>query len=438
MTRAGEMAGRVRGRPWFGRLPGGIVWCLPTIYGVYVALQNLPPGNAGLLPDAQGYLQLAANFDFSIWLGNFREPVWPTLNAIPVAILGPRPTLLRLDSLLVFAALVLATQSMARDLVGRWWAIGAGVVLAASDWMIVTSLQGLREQLAALLVVLVVVATMRLRVDARRPVVLAVLVAIAAMTRWDTLILTLPVVAVALFRDRTSVKRLLPAVVAFAVIVGPFLVGNAVRFGDPLYHSNEAAVFFRNLEFQGKPGYITKAEFARNSVAGPHETWAHYLLARHSTSWLVDHTYQGTVNTGLFNWTFTVFGPLTQPPKLQLPTLSIFGAIPAFVPWLLLLATVAGAVLLLRTPGWPVGLVALVSLVWHAPIQHLMDARIAQPGVPFMVVAAAFALRRLAGRVTLRTAGAVAPTEARAERPANGLLGRPADEPEAARAGGAS
>jgi hypothetical protein len=376
--------------------PSALLWWAPPLYALAVAVYRLPPETESLLPDAQQYLALAADLDLARWVdGDTREPLWPLLNALPIEIFGESPTVLRLSSAVMFACLVLATQYLAREAVGRALAIAVGAVLAASEWLLLQAVSGLREETAALGAVLVCLLAIRLRPGWRGPVLLGALAGLTAMMRWDTVILTLPVIAGAFLQRRVPWARVAMSAAAFALIVVPFCVGNERKFDDPLYHSNIHAEFFRNLEFGGRPGLPTKAEIARDAFAGPPESWPHYLFARHSLGWVADHTVKGTGNTALANWAFTVLGPAQAPPTLTVPTTSLIAQETTFVPWLLAFATGAGWIVLLTRRTWPIAAMLLLALLQHAPIQHLMDPRLGLAAVPFMTISVAALLRYL-------------------------------------------
>src|SRR5260370_36248432 len=91
------------------------------------------------------------------------------------------------------------------------------------------------------------------------------------------MVVMLPVLGLALVRDRPSPLTwgLGPALVA--VLVGPLLIANYVEYGDPLYHSNSHARFFRNIEFPGQPGFD-----------GPPITWTQHVVGLHSKTTLVE------------------------------------------------------------------------------------------------------------------------------------------------------
>jgi hypothetical protein len=373
-----------------------VLWWIPPLYALVLGISKLPPDSDPLLPDAQGYLQRAADFDPGKWFGgDFREPLWPLANSVPIHIFGADPTVLRMSSVVMFTCLVLCTQYLAAEALGRRFAIAVGVILASSEWLALQSVTGLREETAALGAVLVCVVAIRLRPGWAGPLLLGVLAGLAAMIRWDTLILTLPILVGAFVQHRVPARRVAASAGALFAIVVPYCVGNARTYGDPFYQSNIHAVFFRNLEFAGQPGFPTKAELQVNAFAGPRDSWPHYLFRLHSTRWVAKHTVTGSINTALADWTLTALGPTQPAPPLALPTESMLARSETLLPWLLVFATAAGLVVLVTRRTWPIAAMLLLALLQHAPIQHLMDPRLGIGAVPFLVIAVVATLRLL-------------------------------------------
>jgi hypothetical protein len=389
-NRVANFGSALRARPHL------ILWWLPSIYALVIGFRRLPPDSEPLWPDASGYFARAAEFDPSLWLGDVREPVWPTLNAIPLEIFGNDPTVLRASGVIVLAGLILATQYLTRHVLGFWFGLAAGAALVIGDWLIYQAVQGMREELAALLTVVVAYVLMRLKPGWRSSLGLGLLIGIAAMTRWDTLILTLPITAVAFYVHRVRIVHALACLAVATAIILPFCIGNAIKYDDPLYHSNIRAVWFRNLEFAGQDGLPSREELSVDAYSGPKETWSEYLVGRHDLPWLVKYTVRGTVNTALSGWALMTGA---QDLGVRFATGSFSEIVQSLIPWLLLTATAAGCWRLLRRGAWIVPLSVALALLQHAPIQHLMDQRLGLGAIPFMVVAAMAAFQALLTRL---------------------------------------
>jgi hypothetical protein len=388
-----------------------LIWSLPPLYALVAGLHELHLWRSQpLWPDANGYFIQATDFHPSIWLGGLREPLWQTLNAAPMAILGHHPTVLRVSGIFAFCALVIATQYLTREILGTAAAIVVGFVLASSEWLQFQAVQGMREEFAATIVVLIAYVAMRLRPGWRGAVLIGALAGAGAMVRWDVTVVALPAIAFAFALRRTSLRAVAASALVFGALVLPFCIGNAHKHGDPLYQSNIHAVFFRNLELAGTPGLPSRAEVRLNAYAGPRETWPHYLLVRHRPRWLAEHTAKGTVNTALADSALTVFGPGASVPQVTVPTLSLLGAPVTTISWLLMFGTFAGIWLLARRGAWPVAIIASLALLQHAPIQHLMDPRLGLAVVPFAAIAVATCVVELWARLV--TAIAVRQTQA--------------------------
>jgi hypothetical protein len=390
-------------------------WWVPPLYALWLSLTKLPGGDEKLVADASTYYSRAIHFAPERWWeGDVREPLFPLANSVILEVFGESPTTFRVTTVVVFVALVVATQYLAREFFGTWGAIAVGATLALSEWLALQAVSGLREEAATLGLVLVALAVIRMKPGWRYPVLLALLVAASAMIRWDTLIVSLPVVAWAYLRHRVPLRQVAASVAVFGVIVAPFLAGNADQFDDPMMHSNIHSIFFRNVEFQGKPGYVSREEFAENAFAGPEETWFSYLFEDHDVGWVAEHTFEGTFNTALTNWGRGVVGPTQTVPRFALPTTSMVQTSAFYIPWVMLFVMIAGAVLILRRRhGWVITAMLFLALVQHAPIQHIMDPRLSLSAYPFMVIAAGVALSALWSRFLAAAGRAAAPAQAR-------------------------
>jgi len=394
-----------RGAALFAARRDAVIWFLPAVYALWVGQRRKTAEPLG--PDANGYFELSAGFDAGTWFHGVREPLWPAMNAIPMLVFGENPDILRYMGLLTFAGLVLAAQYLTREMLGRWVAVAVGFVLASSDWLAAQSTLGLREVLAALMALVVCLAAIRLRPGWQGPLLLGLLVGAAALIRWDTLIMTLPVVALTFYLRRVGWRQVAAATGVLVVLVVPFCIGNAVVYGDPVYHSNIHAVFFRNIEFVGQSGYPTKQDLVeRGSYTGGSETWPHYIFARHSLGWVADHTTRGSARTILQNGSLLLFNGTAESPAVQTPTLTLLGSNATLLPWLLALLSLAGALVLLVRGAWPVSVMFVLAVLQHAPIAHLMDPRLGLTAAPFMVIAVAACVVALWSRLL----GAVAAT----------------------------
>jgi hypothetical protein len=77
------------------------------------------------------------------------------------------------------------------------------------------------------------------------------------------------------------------------VVVSPVLIHNRVLYGDFMYSVNIHALFYRNIEFVGKPGFPTKEEVADNAFCGPELTMFDYIFRLHSPAQVVRRSILG-------------------------------------------------------------------------------------------------------------------------------------------------
>lgn len=370
-----------------------------------------------LQPDAANYLQLADTFGWERLWGGVREPVWPLLLAGPIAIAGPEPMLLRSLGLLFFPLLVVAFQRLATAVVAPVWAAFGAVLVAISPWLRVQALEGLREIPAAAGLLLLVAALVRRQgsYGFRDGLLLGAGAALLALLRWDTILVSVPLLLVSAVARRASARDTAAALATLAVLTAPLTLGNLQRYGDPMYHSNIHAVFFRNIEFGGRPGHPTTEELAKDGYAGPPTSWAAYLFKDRPLGDLKNKTLEGGPIGVLEISKVAATGRARHDHyALQLPP-----ARDDLLPWGFLLSTALGIVLLLLRRQWHLALFAPLVVFQLAPVQHIMDARLGISVYPVGVLCVLVVLDSLTGHLSfLRTPG----TASAAGRQGSGAL----------------
>jgi len=359
---------------------------LPSAYAALLGIAEwLFHRSDPLQPDAQAFLAWADSFGPLSLVGGTREPVWVALMALPVRLVGPSPDVPRLLGVSGFVLMVGSFQLVAERLYGRNRAAIAAAILATSPWLTFQAAEGLREETSAALLLLFGIGVVSVGKDTKRIAGLAFFVGLIAMLRWDTLLITLPVSAVALAVHRVQIRYWVMSVAVVAVVVSLLVIGNWVRYGDPMYHSNIHARFFRNVEFQDKPGFLTSQEVAANNFAGPSVTWAGYLFGLHTPAQLAKRTVVGTVRIVGGEAYYSLFYPEKPFEPHQIGEFLLILAKVTLVALLVLLGVVGG-LFLLPGPTWPLGVILLLSIVEFTPIGDMCDLRLAITTIPFTLL----------------------------------------------------
>jgi hypothetical protein len=391
---------------------------LPGAYALATGLHRFSQVHGARLdPDAITYLRLAAHMTPATVLTGQKEPLWPALLAIPVSVVGAHPGVIRLLGVAGFLLLVVAFQRLVALLYGRAWGIMAALLFAASPWLIYQAARGLREEASAGLVLLFAAGVIK-GTHGRRLMLLAAGAAVIALLRWDSTLLTLPTLAVATIISRPGVRRAALSAAIFAMVVAPLLIMQKLTYGEPLYFANgRAAGFFRNQEFQGRPGFPTVAQVSRDAYTGERISWFEYFFHLHTPQETAGRALAGLVSLPLSVTRCAVAFPrrgwFTAP---EWPTLALARDLPTLLTWLIVVSGFAGAVLLVRRRGtWPLPLMLAMSILMFAPIAKLIDPRLLMPALPFLVIGAIEAVH--AGRRwrTHRRAGTGVPAEGTAQ-----------------------
>jgi hypothetical protein len=320
-----------------------------------------------------------------------REPLWTGILYPAVQLLGAHFLIARLLGLVGFVVLVVSFQAIGTQLFGRLPGVVAAVFLAASPWLIWESGRGLREEMAAGAVLVFALGVVR----GWPAPVLAAGAAVLALLRWDSLLLTLPVLALLLFRNRPGIRQYAVVGLILVTILSPLLILNWIRHHDPLYHSNYHAVFYRNQEFAGRPGFPGKAEVASDSYAGTPTTWSAYIFRQHTPGELAMRYASGSELIPVWVMTSACFYPIAK-PKISGQFVSIEDTPRTVLPLLPVAAGLIGAVLLSRR-AWPIPVMLVISVLEYAPLAQLgvLEVRLVLIVLPLLALGCMESVRRL-------------------------------------------
>jgi 4-amino-4-deoxy-L-arabinose transferase-like glycosyltransferase len=256
MTSATTTTSRLQDR-WFGRSVGAAAICG---FAIRVA-SAVTPAKIGPLTDSN-YYHVQANLlakghgfaDPFLWAFSGRivptaahPPLFPLFLSL-VSRFGATSVLAhRITAGAVGVLTIVVVALLARELAGAAAGISAAAIAAIYPnlWGMESSLMS--ESLAAALVAFALFLAIRLAKEpsARRAILLAVVIALASVTRPETILL-LPVLAlpVILTRRALSVRRrsalVIAAVMASGLVVAPWLVRNLTGFSRPVLFSTNA------------------------------------------------------------------------------------------------------------------------------------------------------------------------------------------------------
>lgn len=393
-------AGRPRSRSClYAILPGLIALVLGSI-------EAIAERDRALDPDVLEFQALAQQMTPDTVFGGVREPIWPVLFVLPVHLLGDHSALaLRLIGVLGFVFLIVAFQLVARQMFGQAWAVTGALVLALTPWLVFQAARGLREETSAGVLLVLCLGLLRPKISGPRFVLLFALVGISGLLRWDTLVLSIPALGVALLIHRPHPLAWIAGPAVLALIVLPLLLANYAEHGDPMYHSNIHASFYRNVEFHDRPGFVTSAQMAQDAFAGPATTWTHYVFGLHSPTELLRRAAVATFSIP-FDLTTDALFLTTRRYPVEVPRLvsdarTIFSDSVPLVVWPL---WAAGGLLLLRTRAWPVPFILGEILIVYSPIASVVDPRLVLPAMPLMLLCAMKAVQPETWTPALRTA----------------------------------
>jgi hypothetical protein len=229
-----------------------------------------------LRPDAAGYRDIALHGSFyetaqahAPWV---REPLFPALLRIWFAIAPDTAFSCRFATILPALVLVVLTWLLGRAVASPVAGLIAAGFVALNPFMAGVSVEGLRDDVLAVLLLLALLVP-RWLADApwRRAVALGLLMAAMGLTRLNGLFLMVPILGWWAWRGRWNVGEIAAALALAFLPVLPHLAYNArIGDGDLLYSSSVHTRYYLNLINLGRDGYpADMAAWMADPYAGP-------------------------------------------------------------------------------------------------------------------------------------------------------------------------
>jgi hypothetical protein len=286
--------------------------------------------------------------------------------------------LLSLTAVIVFWPLATAVLRRAPSLV-------ALAFTALNGELVWLAARGLREELVMILLIAFALSLLRSTLRDGSSLTPAIPVALLAVVRWELSLFALGILAVAALR-RGTWKLPVVALLLSAVLAGPWLLSNARHYGDPFYHSNLHATFYRNEDLKAAGVEVTKP------YQGPSISWSSYYLRFLGPQEALRRELVGLPTLALNLPYHSVF-PIREARLQQL--LSSSRAADALVAALRLLASIAAVLVWAvipfaitrregRAPLVAIAVAIFAGLAAYAPLSAHLDYRLVSFTLPFL------------------------------------------------------
>jgi hypothetical protein len=257
--------------------------------------------DAQVQPDADFFQSIARQMKLPYGTAS-REPFHIWVIWLFSKLTGWSPLTLRLSTVVASLAEGALLFALAGKYVRRPFAVLVLALYALNPALATSAPMGLREEVLPAALLLFLVACIGARDNPRSwklHVMIVCGAAAAVLTRFNTLSVVVPVYVAFAGLDRWPRSRIMAGAAALAALVLPHLIHNKMQYNDWLESNNVHAVFWRNAEFAGRPGFISREEFLKNGYAGEPVTVAQYFFKMHTP---VEVT-TGTL-TGFWRMTF--------------------------------------------------------------------------------------------------------------------------------------
>ncbi|HSB80110.1 MAG TPA: glycosyltransferase family 39 protein, partial [Candidatus Methylomirabilis sp.] len=328
---------------------------------------------APLDPDAQGYRVYAQTL---AWIGPHgfysasfgeREPFFPSIVKLALALFGDSDLSLRLLTLALSTGVVYLTSRLGRDVLGFAGGLGAGLLVALSVPAIIESGRGLRVETEALLLVgsAWLLLGRRDSLTWGRAILGGALAGTLLLTRFPYALALALLLGFAAWwhraMGRDAWRPILVAAAIAAVLVLPHRVALTLRQGDAAYDAHRTIRWIANQEFQGRPGFPSEEAVVRDPYAGSPLSLGQYYFGLHSPWEVVWRSARGLARA------FGNLCPVGYVEEVQ----SLLGP---RLGWVDLLVAALGIIgLLTLMGGWSTGWIPLVLLLGLAHTAFVYD-----------------------------------------------------------------
>lgn len=229
-----------------------------------------------------------------------REPLWPWMVKLFLAVFGESELRLRYFSLTFGMLVIYAGYKFVRDYTQRGGlALVFAMALSFHSVFIHGAIRGLRTELLTLafLVLTYFVFMPALSLRKRLPGLIAGCVLIT-LTSLSSLSAQGLLLLYAWWRHKLPIRAVVVPLVVAGVLVAPHLVNNYRSTGDPMYTVNMYGIWWRNYEFvivegTGCEGCPTRVEFQQNSMTGTKVSLTGYIFGMHPFPEVVRRVVEG-------------------------------------------------------------------------------------------------------------------------------------------------
>lgn len=255
----------------------------------------VPMAAAPIAPDTIQYLHLAEEMSHPYDTG-VREPLFIWLLKLWSWITATGPLAARVMTVLLSVLEGALLYLLARQFLPLAFTFPVMILYAINPLLSSSSTMALREELLPALWLGFLWACIGASRSKHKWPWWAATIAFASgmvLTRINSLGLVVPIAVLFAWREHWGWKPLAAGAAVLTVALVPHFVNSQRKFGDPFMSSNFVPKFYRNLEFAGKPGFVTREEFNRDNYAGPPITMGDYLFKLHSIPEVTSATIAG-------------------------------------------------------------------------------------------------------------------------------------------------
>ncbi|MBN1902400.1 hypothetical protein JW926_13830 [Candidatus Sumerlaeota bacterium] len=249
-----------------------------------------------VVPDVKGFQSLARNLK-TLYGAGMREPLYVWMLRMVLWFLPLYDINVRMVSFAGSITMIPLIFYTGKKMEGPLTGILAAIFPAFSETLIVNSAEGLREEWICVLLILTALALIVPKKPIRlyHGVLSGIVLSLSCLMR---LTLLYPLILISLIVVVINRWRAAPVLLMYLFFLSPLLPHlrhNYKQEGlkDPFYSINIHARYYRNLEFAGRPGFITHEQFRRQAYSGSPVTAFQYIFRMHDFKTVVAWSWEG-------------------------------------------------------------------------------------------------------------------------------------------------
>ncbi|MBP7654370.1 glycosyltransferase family 39 protein, partial [Candidatus Dependentiae bacterium] len=235
-----------------------------------------------------------------------REPFYIWILKCGFLFFPKTPEALRIIALIISLISIYSTFLFGKKYLGYLTGLGTSAYMSVSESFINAGVQGLREDLYLCILILFLYQLIKKEKKMSFGITIGISAGLLMLVRITAFSFIIPLIFIfSVIHRWKPINIVISLIVPFTMVI-PHLIFNYnfMDSKDILYSGNIHTSFYRNYEFAGKPGFITREEFKTDPYHGGNISAFKYLFFEHSPVQIISGFTKGTIRIYLTSFTY--------------------------------------------------------------------------------------------------------------------------------------